>query len=237
MTPRRSLSSSGPIRGYTPSDVAGTCTDVTAVASALLLMSSCIPEFPELECLSETDCAAAHRCLHNLCVASPDGSAPSDARVDVGASEIDDGGVGPRDAGPQDEGPRADATPMDALALDAGPQIIVQGGYARIPAGEFVMGCDEVTCELDEAPEHPVRITLAFWMKLTEVTHAEYEALARTRPSAFGSCGEDCPVEQVSWQDAARYANLLSGIRSRGALNASIGSCDSRQHEHEPRPR
>ena len=30
------------------------------------------------------------------------------------------------------------------------------------------------------------------------------------QPAVFGDCGDDCPVENVSWLDAVRFANALS---------------------------
>ena len=41
-----------------------------------------------------------------------------------------------------------------------------------------------------------------------EVTQAEYQAATGTNPSLFLSCGENCPVEQVSWDEAKAYCEL-----------------------------
>ena len=87
-------------------------------------------------------------------------------------------------------------------------------GFVRIPAGTFQMGSPglELKRSPDEA-QHPVRISRAFEMQITEVTQAEYGALMGRNPSYHGECGESCPVEQVSWFDAVRYCNALSARR------------------------
>lgn len=54
-----------------------------------------------------------------------------------------------------------------------------------------------------------VTITRGFWMKATEVTQAEWVEAFGTNPSRF-KCGDECPVENVSWVDAVRYVNFLS---------------------------
>jgi len=85
-------------------------------------------------------------------------------------------------------------------------------GWCLIPAGTFQMGSpDTEPCRSsNEGPVHDVTITRSFYMKQTEVTQGEWEALVGNNPSSFQSCGTDCPVEYVNWYDAVYYANLLS---------------------------
>lgn len=49
-----------------------------------------------------------------------------------------------------------------------------------------------------------------FCIKVTEVTQGEWEKMIGGNPAFFKSCGEDCPVEQVSLEDAKQFANALS---------------------------
>ena len=52
-------------------------------------------------------------------------------------------------------------------------------------------------------------------MKATEVTQGEWRALMGNNPSGFPGCGDDCPVEQVTFQEALAYANALSRREGR----------------------
>ena len=80
-----------------------------------------------------------------------------------------------------------------------------------IPRGSFVMGSPttEPGHESDEKQRN-VTIRKGFWIWQTEVTQGEYKTLMGDNPSRFKRCGLRCPVEKVSWQDAAMFANALS---------------------------
>lgn len=43
-----------------------------------------------------------------------------------------------------------------------------------------------------------------------EITQRQWSAVTGSNPSYFMRCGPDCPVEQVSWFEALRFANTLS---------------------------
>ncbi len=75
-----------------------------------------------------------------------------------------------------------------------------------IAAGSFEMGSNE------SANERPVRRVNVpgFLIGKTEVTQGQWKALMGNNPSYFGSCGDDCPVERVSWHDAQEFAKRLS---------------------------
>ncbi len=44
----------------------------------------------------------------------------------------------------------------------------------------------------------------------TEVTQAEWRAVMGANPSHFSSCGDTCPVEKVSWNDAQEFIKKLN---------------------------
>ena len=79
-----------------------------------------------------------------------------------------------------------------------------------IPAGSFEMG-DKSIGSNDERPVHTVRIARPFAMGKTEVTQHQWRAIMGTDPPdlEFKGC-DDCPVDNVSWNDAKMYVFELS---------------------------
>ena len=74
-----------------------------------------------------------------------------------------------------------------------------------IPAGSFEMGGTGSY----EQPVH--RVTLrSFSMGKTEVTQGQWRAVMGSNPSKFSNCGDTCPVEQVSWEDAKEFVSRLN---------------------------
>jgi len=61
----------------------------------------------------------------------------------------------------------------------------------------------------DEKPPHSVSIK-SFAMGKTEVTQGQWKAVMGSNPSKFTECGDACPVEQVSWDDAQEYVKKLN---------------------------
>jgi formylglycine-generating enzyme required for sulfatase activity len=106
---------------------------------------------------------------------------------------------------------RAAATPRTGQMIkDCAdcPEMVV------IPGGSFVMGADRNN---DEKPPHPVTLR-SFLMGKTEVTQGQWKAVMGSNPSRFSQCGDDCPVEQVSWnaaQDFIRKLNQKTGLAYR----------------------
>jgi len=74
-----------------------------------------------------------------------------------------------------------------------------------IPAGCFQMGSEDG--DDDERPVHKVCLD-AFHMDRYEVTQGEYMATIGENPSGFSACGQSCPVENVSWDEALKYCKL-----------------------------
>jgi formylglycine-generating enzyme required for sulfatase activity len=86
-----------------------------------------------------------------------------------------------------------------------------------IPAGEFMMGCSEgdSECEPIEKPTDKVKITKSFHMGKYEVTQGQWKAVIGNNPSDFSSCGHNCPVEKVSWNDIKEFLLKLNTIERR----------------------
>jgi formylglycine-generating enzyme required for sulfatase activity len=76
----------------------------------------------------------------------------------------------------------------------------------------------------DEKPMHNVTISQPFYMGKYEVTQGQWQAVMANNPSFFKDCGSNCPVEQVSWDDAQSFIKKLSksndGFRYRLATEA-----------------
>ena len=78
----------------------------------------------------------------------------------------------------------------------------------ELPAGKFDMGSN--SGEENEKPLHSVTITHPFAIGKTEVTQAQWHAVMGNNPSNFSTCGDTCPVEQVSWNDVQVYIQKLN---------------------------
>lgn len=82
--------------------------------------------------------------------------------------------------------------------------------------GEFVMGCvagrDDMVgeCFADESPPHEVVLTKGQWVMEREVTQGAWTSGGFTNPSGHAWCGDDCPVENVTWWEALAFANAAS---------------------------
>lgn len=91
----------------------------------------------------------------------------------------------------------------------------VPEGMVLIPAGSFWMGSPDT--ELGRSSDetlHYVEISKGFYMDSTEVTQKSFTDLMGYNPSFFPNCGDDCPVEKVSWHEALAYANERSKVES-----------------------
>ncbi len=103
-------------------------------------------------------------------------------------------------------GPR----PGDLITIrlgETGPEM----SFAWIPPGEFMMGSPKDEPERDNDEKlHKVILTRGFYMQTTPVTQGQWKAVMGNNPSRFKDCGDDCPVERVSWDDARRFIKKLS---------------------------
>ncbi|TNF99813.1 MAG: formylglycine-generating enzyme family protein, partial [Gammaproteobacteria bacterium] len=75
-----------------------------------------------------------------------------------------------------------------------------------IPAGSFLMGSNDA--RVAEEPVHRVHVS-AFKMAETEVTQQQWQIIMGTNPAKYKNC-DNCPVEQVSWNDIQLYLKKLN---------------------------
>ena len=79
----------------------------------------------------------------------------------------------------------------------------VSEGFVKVAAGTFMMGNES-------GPRREVSLSYDFEIQVSEVTQAQYRQVMGTNPSKNQQCGEMCPVESVSWFEAASFCNKLS---------------------------
>ena len=94
--------------------------------------------------------------------------------------------------------------------------------FVLIPKGTFMMGSALSASDVarkfggkagyyeDEHPLHRVTISRPFYLQTTEVTQGRWKDIMGSNPSRFKNCGDDCPVEQVSWDDAQEFIRKLN---------------------------
>ncbi|MGB3512029.1 MAG: SUMF1/EgtB/PvdO family nonheme iron enzyme [Microcoleaceae cyanobacterium] len=89
---------------------------------------------------------------------------------------------------------------------DLGNEIKLEMVY--IPAGNFIMGAASYEAEKEpyELPQHQVSLD-SFYMSKYPITQAQWEVIMGTKPAEFP--GENRPVENVSWYDAAEFCDRL----------------------------
>jgi uncharacterized protein (TIGR02996 family) len=94
--------------------------------------------------------------------------------------------------------PRRTAS-LDATAME----------FAWCPPGTFLMGSppNEEKRNTDER-QHRVTLTRGFWLGVTLVTQAQWQAVMGGNPSYFK--GENLPVERVSWDDCQEFCKKLA---------------------------
>ncbi len=78
-----------------------------------------------------------------------------------------------------------------------------------IPPGVFLRGSPESEPDReDDERQHSVMLSCGFWLADTACTQALWNAVTAERSSEFQ--GEQLPVENISWLDAAEFCELLN---------------------------
>ncbi|MFC1856510.1 formylglycine-generating enzyme family protein [Thermodesulfobacteriota bacterium] len=83
--------------------------------------------------------------------------------------------------------------------------------FIYIKPGEFVMGspASEPERHYDEI-QHRVTLIKGFYLGMTEVTQEQWRKVMGNNPSSFTDCGENCPVDSVSWYDVQKFIQKLN---------------------------
>ena len=79
----------------------------------------------------------------------------------------------------------------------------------------------------NEETQHEVTLANSFVISQKEVTQAEFQALMTYNPSKFQGCGASCPVDNVTWTEAAGYCNALSTSKGLQTCYSCTGAGSS----------
>ncbi|MDM8515784.1 SUMF1/EgtB/PvdO family nonheme iron enzyme [Desulfobacterales bacterium HSG16] len=87
--------------------------------------------------------------------------------------------------------------------------------FVYIEPGTFMMGSPEdEPGRYDWEKLHKVTLTSGYYMQTTEITQGQWKAVMGSNPSHFKNCGDDCPVEMVSWDDVQKFIKKLNRMDS-----------------------
>ena len=84
--------------------------------------------------------------------------------------------------------------------------------FVRIKSGCFDMGVPEDRIDRGQydLPPHNVCIGNDFYIQKTEITHCQWEAVMGAQQAYFSTCGDHCPVENVSWRQVQAFIRKLN---------------------------
>ncbi|MBW2194476.1 MAG: formylglycine-generating enzyme family protein [Deltaproteobacteria bacterium] len=99
----------------------------------------------------------------------------------------------------------SDTAPPDSFTNSIGMKFVL------IQPGTFMMGSplDEPLRKPDEK-QHKVTISKPFYLQTTEVTQELWKMIMGHNPAVFKTCGTDCPVSMVSWNEAQEFIKRIN---------------------------
>ncbi|MBF0506507.1 MAG: formylglycine-generating enzyme family protein [Nitrospirae bacterium] len=81
--------------------------------------------------------------------------------------------------------------------------------FVFVKGGCYQMGDTFGDGYTDEKPVHEVCLD-DFYMGKYDVTQGQWQAVMGNNPSRFKDCGDNCPVEMVSWNNAQEFISKLN---------------------------
>jgi formylglycine-generating enzyme required for sulfatase activity len=111
-----------------------------------------------------------------------------------------------QDSKPEEEKPKTEKQiPSQSFTNSIGMKFVL------IPSGSFTMGSSlGESSRRDDETQHRVTVSRSFYLQTTEVTQGQWQRIREKNPSHFSGCGEDCPVERVSWNFAREFIRNLN---------------------------
>jgi formylglycine-generating enzyme required for sulfatase activity len=102
--------------------------------------------------------------------------------------------------------------PMAATAENTGVAQPTGLELVRVKGGCFQQGSSQGASS--EKPQHEVCLHDYFIGKY-EITQRDWQDVMGFNPTRHKACGEDCPVDSVSWSDAREFVSRLNAITGR----------------------
>ena len=110
------------------------------------------------------------------------------------------------------------ARKIEVLQTQVGEVIETVNGYSFkmifIKGGPFTMGGITGYDAIITRPYHKVRLS-DYYIGQFEVTQGLWKKVMGTNPSEFSNCGDNCPVESVSWEDCQSFINKLNQMTGK----------------------
>ena len=81
--------------------------------------------------------------------------------------------------------------------------------FVLVKGGCYQMGDTFGDGNSDEKPVHEVCVN-DYYIGKFEVTQGQWKSIRGNNPSFFSNCGDNCPVEQVSWDDVQDFIRIMN---------------------------
>ncbi|ETR74247.1 MAG: sulfatase modifying factor 1 precursor [Candidatus Magnetoglobus multicellularis str. Araruama] len=82
--------------------------------------------------------------------------------------------------------------------------------FVWIPEGTYMMGGNYISGPGMNETIHKVTLSKGFYLQATEVTQGQWKSILGSNPTYFSTCGDNCPVSNVSWNDVQEFIELLN---------------------------
>jgi len=102
--------------------------------------------------------------------------------------------------------------PTTSIAEDAAGKKPTGLELVRVKGGCFKQGSD--SSGFMEKPRHEVCLS-DYYIGRYEVTQRDWRDVMGSNQSRLKGCGDDCPVDSVSWSDAREFISKLNSITGR----------------------
>jgi len=112
------------------------------------------------------------------------------------------------------------AADKTSVAAIVGSPALGQTATDPVTGMEFVLvkgGCFKMGSAIgvdDEMPVHDVCVS-DFYLGKFEVTQKQWELVMKNNPSHFKTCGPNCPVESVSWEESQAFIKKLNALSKK----------------------